>query len=82
MHADRQTEVAVEATINKLTDAYKRRNLEKLMECFAPDADLVLTSPGPGRARLGSDREHRNLVCLEVHLGSGDGCLGRSRWLF
>jgi len=55
MHADRQTEVAVDATIKKLTDAYKRRNLEKLMECFAPDADLVLYGTGADEKRIGPE---------------------------
>jgi ketosteroid isomerase-like protein len=53
MKADAQTEAAVLAALNKITDAYAKRNLANLMTCFAPDSDVVLMACGAKKQRVG-----------------------------
>ncbi len=47
MYADTQTETAVMASLNKLFQAYKERDLKAITALLAPDPDLVVLGPGP-----------------------------------
>lgn len=56
MKADLQTTAEVEAIITKLTAAYKARNLKDVMECFAPDPDVVLIGTAADEKRIGPEQ--------------------------
>jgi ketosteroid isomerase-like protein len=53
MRADAKTESEIKAVLNKLTDAYKRADMEALMACFAPDPDIVFYGTGADEKRIG-----------------------------
>ena len=56
MRANAQTTKEVDATIKNLADAYKKRSLAELMECFAPDPDVVLFGTGADEKRIGHEQ--------------------------
>lgn len=56
MKADEQTIKGVEATISKMTSAYKAHNLQALMECFVADDDALLIGTGPDEQRMGPEQ--------------------------
>ena len=53
MKADNKTSEEVEAVIQKLTGAYKARNLNDVMACFASDDDVSLIGTGADEKRIG-----------------------------
>ena len=53
MKADAETEAEVRALLTRLTDSYKKRDLEEFMSCFAPDPDTVLYGTGADEKRMG-----------------------------
>lgn len=54
MKADTKTETKVIAVLNKAHDAYSRRDIEGLLACFLPDADVVMFGTGADEKRVGS----------------------------
>lgn len=56
MKADSRTEEEVRAALTKFADAYRKRDLRALLECFATDADVVLFGTGADEKRLGPDQ--------------------------
>jgi ketosteroid isomerase-like protein len=55
MKADAKTEAEVKAVLTKMTDSYKRKDMEALMACFAPDPDIVFYGTGADEKRIGPD---------------------------
>lgn len=55
MKADSRTEGEVKATLQKLTDSFRNRDLKAFSECFAPDADVVLYGTGADEKRIGPE---------------------------
>jgi len=53
MKADATTEAAVKAVLDKLADAYARRDMNRLKETFAPDPDLLMYGTGADEKRVG-----------------------------
>lgn len=56
MKADTLTMGAVETIIKKLTEAYKARNLNAVMECFASDDNVTLIGTGVDEKRVGLEQ--------------------------
>lgn len=56
MQADSRTEGEVRATLQRLTDAFRNRDLKAFMECFASDADVVLYGTGVDEKRIGPEQ--------------------------
>jgi ketosteroid isomerase-like protein len=56
MKADAKTTADVQATVKKFTDAYQARNLRDLMDCFVPDADVVVYGTGADEKRVGPEQ--------------------------
>lgn len=55
MKADAETTAAVEAVIERMAEAYKGRDLEGIMACFAPDPDTILFGTGAEEKRTGPE---------------------------
>lgn len=55
MKANPQTEAAVKAVLDKLAEAYAKRDIESLRACFAPDPDVVMYGTGADEKRVGLD---------------------------
>src|SRR5689334_20851955 len=53
MKADAATEVAVLATVNRFTEAYRTRDRDALLAVIAPDADAMLFGTGADERRIG-----------------------------
>jgi ketosteroid isomerase-like protein len=53
MKADAQTEAAVLAVLDQFNDAYRDRDMERLLALFAPDPDVVLIGTGADEKRVG-----------------------------
>ena len=53
MKADAKTEAAVIATLNRLAEAYAKRDLDGFLGVFAPDSDFVLIGSGLDEKRIG-----------------------------
>lgn len=56
MKADKQTEAEIKAILQRLTDAYGKRDLQGVLACFASDADVVLYGTGADEKRIGPDQ--------------------------
>jgi uncharacterized protein (TIGR02246 family) len=56
MKADAQTEGEVKASLQRLTDAFAKRNLKGFLECFASDVDVVLYGTGADEKRIGLEQ--------------------------
>jgi len=56
MKADSHTEGEVRATLQALADAYGRRDMKQLLDCFASDADVVLFGTGADERRIGLEQ--------------------------
>ena len=56
MKADSRTEGEVKATLQRLADAFANRSLKAYLECFAPDADVVLYGTGADEKRIGPEQ--------------------------
>lgn len=56
MKADSRTEAEVKATLQTLTDGFRKRDLKAFSECFAPDADVVLYGTGADEKRIGPEQ--------------------------
>ena len=55
MKADKQTESAVLALMERLWTAYSARNIDAVMMCFAADPDAVLIGTGADERMVGPD---------------------------
>jgi uncharacterized protein (TIGR02246 family) len=53
MKADARTEGEVRAAVQRLTEAYAKRDLQALLGCFAADDDVLLYGTGPDEKRVG-----------------------------
>ena len=53
MKADNKTTTEVITVLNKLSEAYARRDLESLLAGFAPDPDVVMYGTGADEKRVG-----------------------------
>jgi ketosteroid isomerase-like protein len=53
MKANSEVEAQVKGTLRKFVDAYANRDMKALMECFAPDDDVVLYGTGADEKRVG-----------------------------
>jgi len=53
MIADAQTEAAVKDVLNRMADAYTRRDIESLYAVLAPDPDNVMYGTGADEKRIG-----------------------------
>lgn len=56
MKADLRTEEEVKTILHSFTDAYRNRDLKAFLECFAPDADVVLYGTGTDEKRIGLEQ--------------------------
>jgi len=56
MKADARTTEEIEATLEKLARAYKARSMNDVMECFAPDEDVVLIGTASDERRVGPEQ--------------------------
>ena len=56
MKADARTTREIEAAIEKFASAYKARQLQDLIGCFATDADVVLYGTGADEKRVGPEQ--------------------------
>jgi ketosteroid isomerase-like protein len=56
MKADAHIAGEIEAAIKALTVAYRARNVNELMACFAPDSDVVLYGTGVDEKRIGPEQ--------------------------
>jgi uncharacterized protein (TIGR02246 family) len=56
MKADTRTQSEVTAALQKFADAYAKRDLKALLECFASDADVVLYGTGADEKRIGLEQ--------------------------
>ncbi len=56
MKADAHTTEEVQASLKKLTDAFGKRDLTGFVECFAPDADVLLYGTGADEKRIGLEQ--------------------------
>jgi len=56
MKADSATEREVTATLERLTNAYAKRDITGFLECFASDADVVLFGTGADEKRIGREQ--------------------------
>ncbi|MFA5354995.1 MAG: nuclear transport factor 2 family protein [Thermodesulfovibrionales bacterium] len=53
MKADARTEGEIMAMLRDFTDAYEKRDMERLLSCFAPDPDVMIIGTGPDEKRVG-----------------------------
>lgn len=53
MKADKKTEAAVKAVLDKLAKAYAQRDMDLLISVFAPDPDVVMYGTGADEKRVG-----------------------------
>jgi ketosteroid isomerase-like protein len=53
MKADAQTEAGVMASLEQFKQAYEQRDMARLLELFAPDADVVFFGTGADEKRVG-----------------------------
>jgi ketosteroid isomerase-like protein len=53
MKADSTTEAAVKAALDKMAEAYAKRDLALLRAAFAPDPDVVMYGTGADEKRVG-----------------------------
>lgn len=53
MRADAATEHAVMTALQRMTDAYRERDLAAAMACFWPDADAMIYGTGADEKRVG-----------------------------
>jgi ketosteroid isomerase-like protein len=53
MKADAMTEAAVKAVLDKVAEAYAKRDLALLRTAFAPDPDVVMYGTGADEKRVG-----------------------------
>lgn len=53
MKADNTTEAQVTKVLNRFTEAYRDRDLDAMMECFASDDDVFLYGTGADERRVG-----------------------------
>lgn len=56
MKADAETAKEIDAAIHALTAAYKARDVQALLACFAPDPDVVLYGTGVDEKRTGPEQ--------------------------
>jgi len=56
MKANEKIEAEVLIAVNKYIEAYQKRDIEKLMSLFAPDADQVHFGTGADEKRIGRDQ--------------------------
>jgi ketosteroid isomerase-like protein len=78
MKADAQTEAAVIATVERLSQAYTQRDLPLALSLFAPDPDVVLFGTGADERRVGLseiqqqfERDWSQSESAAIELGSG-----------
>jgi hypothetical protein len=53
LHVDPNTQAEITRALNRLADAYARRDGHALRDAFAPDADVVMYGTGADEKRLG-----------------------------
>jgi uncharacterized protein (TIGR02246 family) len=53
MNADRRTEAAVKAVLDRVARAYAQRDMDLLISAFAPDPDVVMYGTGADEKRVG-----------------------------
>lgn len=93
MKADTSTESEVTTALQKLTDAYAKRDLKAFLACFASDTDVVLYGTGADEKRIGleqiriqveRDWAQSESAAMSFTWNSisaaGRGRLGRGRW--
>jgi len=56
MKADSKTEGEVKDALEKLIDSYAKRDIKKLLGCFASDADVVFYGTGADEKRIGLEQ--------------------------
>lgn len=54
MKADAKTEAEIKAAITSFADRYEKRDMDGLMACLAPDADVVMYGTGADEKRIGA----------------------------
>jgi uncharacterized protein (TIGR02246 family) len=52
--ADSKVDSAVRSTLQTFSDAYQKRNLQDLIDCFSPDGDVVVYGTGADEKRVGA----------------------------
>lgn len=53
MKADARMEAEIKAVLEEFAEAYKLRDLQRAMGCFAPDEDVVMYGTGVDEKRVG-----------------------------
>jgi uncharacterized protein (TIGR02246 family) len=85
MKADTRTEAEIKAVLGELAEAYRVRDLQRALACFAPDADVVMYGTGADEKRVGRNEiraqverdweqtESTELTYEWVSVSGGDG---------
>src|SRR5262245_57997334 len=55
MKADVKTETAVKAALDRVAEAYTKRDSDGLVACFAPDPDVIMYGTGADEKRIGRE---------------------------
>lgn len=55
MKADKQTEAEIKEVLDKMSEDYKKGNIDEVLTLFAPDPDVVLIGSGTDEKRIGLD---------------------------
>jgi ketosteroid isomerase-like protein len=63
MEADSRTAGEVKATLQKLSDAYAKRDTNGFLECFVSDADVVLYGTGADEKRIWLEQIGSQVEC-------------------
>ena len=53
MKADAKTETEVMAVMDQYNEAYAKRDVDGVLECFAPDPDVIVFGTGQDEKRIG-----------------------------
>lgn len=56
MRADAATETAVKAVMDRLAEGYTKRDINLVLEVFAPDPDVLMYGTGADEKRIGLDQ--------------------------
>lgn len=56
MKADSRTEGEVKTILHSFTNAYRNRDMKGLLECIAPDADMVMYGTGADEKCIGPEQ--------------------------
>ena len=71
MKADATTEAAVKAALDRMAEAYAKRDSALLRAAFAPDSDVVMYGTGADEKRVGVAQEELDAAARELRRIAG-----------